>query len=31
MPSIKNDLDMGFVITDNKLNVLYCNEYFKKM
>jgi PAS domain S-box-containing protein len=30
MPSIKNDLDMGFVITDNKLNVLYCNEYFKK-
>lgn len=29
MPSSKNDVDLGFVITDNKLNVLYCNDYFK--
>ena len=29
MSSIKNNLDLGFIITDDKFNVLYCNEYFK--
>ena len=29
MPSIKYDLNLGFVITDGKFNILYCNEYFK--
>jgi PAS domain S-box-containing protein len=29
MPSIKYDLNLGFVITDNNFNILYCNEYFK--
>ena len=28
MSSIKNSLDLGFIITDDKFNVLYCNEYF---
>ena len=30
MSSIKYDLNLGFVITDGKFNILYCNEYFKK-
>lgn len=29
MSSIKYDLNIGFVITDDKFNILYCNEYFK--
>ena len=29
MSSIKYDLSLGFVITDGKFNILYCNEYFK--
>ena len=29
MSPIKYDLNIGFVITDNKLNILYCNEYFE--
>ena len=29
MSSNKNSLDLGFIITDDKFNVLYCNEYFK--
>lgn len=29
MPLMKNDLNLGFIITDDKFNVLYCNEYFK--
>ena len=29
MTSIKYDLNLGFVITDDKFNTLYCNEYFK--
>ena len=29
MSSTKNNLDLGFIITDDKFNVLYCNEYFK--
>lgn len=29
MSSIKYDLNLGFVITDDKFNILYCNEYFK--
>jgi PAS domain S-box-containing protein len=29
MPSIKYDLNLGFLITDDKFNILYCNEYFK--
>lgn len=30
MASIKYDLNLGFVITDDKFNILYCNEYFKE-
>ena len=26
----KNNMDMGFIITDDKYNILYCNQYFKK-
>ncbi len=29
MPSNKYDLNLGFIITDDKFNILYCNEYFK--
>jgi len=29
MSPIKNDFNIGFVITDNKFNTLYCNEYFE--
>ncbi|MFA6781782.1 MAG: sigma 54-interacting transcriptional regulator [Sedimentibacter sp.] len=29
MSSTKNNLDLGFIITDDKFNVLFCNEYFK--
>ena len=30
MASNKYDLNLGFVITDDKFNILYCNEYFKE-
>lgn len=29
MQSIKYNLNLGYVITDDKFNILYCNEYFK--
>ncbi|HKM01702.1 MAG TPA: sigma 54-interacting transcriptional regulator [Sedimentibacter sp.] len=29
MSSNKYDLNLGFVITDDKFNISYCNEYFK--
>ncbi|MGB4439142.1 MAG: sigma 54-interacting transcriptional regulator [Sedimentibacter sp.] len=29
MESKNIDLNVGFVITDNKFNILYCNKYFK--
>ncbi len=29
MPPTKHDLNLGFIITDDKFNILYCNDYIK--
>lgn len=26
----KDNINMGFILTDDKFNILYCNQYFKK-
>jgi len=26
----KNNMNMGYIVTDDKYNILYCNQYFKK-
>lgn len=29
--STKNNLNIGYMLTDDKYNIIYCNEYFKKL